>query len=450
MTLTNLCRSNEIGANSFLVEMPGASVVLDTGMHPRVEGEAGTPKLGLLRNKKVQSIIVSHAHLDHLGALPLLMRQQPDARVFMTEPTYFIGQPLLHNSASIMKKRFAERATPNQPLFTHHEVDEIVKRWQACHLNQMWSLEGHRHIFQGGISLEMFDAGHILGSAGVLLRHPEKTVFYTGDINFTDQEICRRASFPESGIDTLIIETTRGTTAAPAGYSRQSEWLKLAERIAHVFERGGSVLIPVFALGKTQEALHALHRMITAGNIPPSTIYIGGMSWKLTQWHDKLVQNLNLFDRVKPQLMDGRQIRRIQPRSGQIYLISSGMMTENTLSHMLAQTFLADKRHGIFFIGYTDPESPAGRLRAAAAAGEPVRLSESPNTHPIKCDVGAFDLTAHAQREDLLDYILKVSPKHVVLTHGDPPAKAWFAETLKSQRPKLRVTVIAPEETVEL
>lgn len=455
--LTNLTRANEIGANSYLLEIDGHNLVLDTGMHPKLEGWEATPLLNVTKNKKIDAIFITHAHLDHIGSLPLFHRAHPEANIFMSEPTSYLADPLLHNSVNIMKKKIS--SFKGYPLFTHGEVDVMQKEWLACSLEKSLSLQGEP-IIEGKndkVKFKMFDAGHILGAVGLHFESSKGTFFYTGDVNFQDQDITSAASFPEDNIDTLLIETTRGATAEADPYSRSSELKRLAQHINTVFDRGGTVLIPVFALGKTQETLTALYHMIQAGIIPSCPIYIGGLSWKLSSLYDelasrypRLLPHLDLLEDIKPRLVNGKTVRQLRPQRGQIYLLSSGMMNHHTLSNIVGQRFLAEPRHGIFFIGYTDPQSPAGQLRKAFLEKLPVVLDPVTGPQSINCEIDYFDLTAHAQRDDLLDYILKVNPRHVLLVHGDQPALDWFQAKIKEARPQMKVTLPRPGEPVAL
>src|SRR5476651_1318574 len=144
MLFTNLTRANEIGANSYLLDFEGdGRVVLDAGMHPRAEGGQGLPQLERLKFDSVETILVSHAHHDHTGALPLLMRDHPGARVFMSEATYYLADPLLHNSVQVMLKQKAEKNIAEYPLFTHRELDQVTRVWQACGLDRLWSPQGY-------------------------------------------------------------------------------------------------------------------------------------------------------------------------------------------------------------------------------------------------------------------------------------------------------------------
>lgn len=449
MHFTNLTRANEIGANAYLLEMDGANVVLDAGLHPRLSGEPALPDAGLLPPGKVDAFLISHAHLDHIGALPVLMRGQPEANVIMTESTGLVADPLLHNAANVMHKRMEEGRDPAGRLYGHREVSQAVKRWRS------WPLE--RECALDGIRFEFFSSGHILGAAGVRLHAGGRKVFYTGDVNFRNQTIIRRATFPIERADVLILETTRGATASPEGFSREGELARLAAGIRATFERRGAVLIPAFALGKTQEAICALHGMIRRGEIPDCPMHIGGLSWRFTALYDSLADEyprdlprLRMIEHIRPRLLTGRDIPGFRPEPGEIYLLSSGMMIERTLSNVLGQRMLAEERHGIFFIGYCDPESPAGRLRAASAAGQRVVLDPAAGPQPIRCQVDYFDLTAHAQREDLLEYAVGTDAAHTILVHGDPPALEWFRASLQAARPGMRITIPEPGARIDL
>lgn len=457
MTLTNLTRANEIGANSYLLDFAGdGRVVLDCGMHPRFDGVEALPDLSRVKLDSLDAIFVSHAHHDHIGGLPVLIREQANARVFMSEATSLLAEPLMHNSVEIMKKQRLEKRVLEYPLYTHRELDQQARVWQAVGLGRWWSLRGYPDPEGEPVAFRMHDAGHILGSVGIEFNHRGRRILYTGDVNFTDQTLMRAADFPEDEVDTLIIEATRGAHARQEGFSRREEIERLVTAMGETFARGGAVLIPVFAMGKTQEVLAELHFMQRQGRLPSHPIFIGGLSRTFSIIYDKMAgrarrrhENLQLLDDVRPQVMDGRLVRSTRPKQGQIYLISSGMMTEKTLSNVLAEEFLSVERHSIFFVGYCDPESPAGRLKATPR-GEPVVINPVAGEQPVRCRVESFDLTSHAQREDLLRYILAVRPRACVLVHGDLSALEWFRQTLAVAAPGMKVIIPPPGEAIEV
>src|SRR4051812_44097200 len=262
MKFTNLTRRVEIGANSYCIEIDGHSLVLDCGMHPKFEGEEALPNFKLLQDRTLEAIVISHAHQDHIGTLPVLMRRQPTARVFMPEATAQIGDALLHNSVNVMTRQREELGVMLYPLFTHRETDRATDLWQSCPMRQRITISGERARPDESevVTFEFYDAGHVLGSSGILLRGKTQTVFYTGDVNFDDQSIMQSAVFPQEGVDILIMECTRGDHETPADWSRESEEQRLAQAITDAFNQQGCVLIPVFALGKTQELLAMIHK----------------------------------------------------------------------------------------------------------------------------------------------------------------------------------------------
>ncbi len=133
---------------------------------------------------------------------------------------------------------------------------------------------------EADLSFEFFDAGHILGSVGTLIRAHGRTIFYTGDVQFDDQTIMQGAQFPEEELDVLIIETTRGDRSTPEGFTRAGEELRFAQAIKAAFDRGAGVLIPLFALGKTQEVLAMFYEFRRGHLLGLGPIYIGGLGTK--------------------------------------------------------------------------------------------------------------------------------------------------------------------------
>ena len=428
-------------------------------MHPKDAGEEALPNFKAIAGREIEAILISHAHQDHIGTLPVLMRRLPSARVFMTEATAEIGNVLLHNSVNVMTRQREEigRAVAGlYPLFTHRETDRASERWRSCPLRQRISITGERapHHEKDALTFEFFDAGHVLGSSGILLRAEGKTVFYTGDVNFDDQTIMEAAVFPEADIDVLIMECTRGDHPKPAGWTRSGEERRLAEAIAYAFEHGSCVLIPVFALGKTQEILAMLYKFRRERFLPDFPIYIGGLSSKMTDIYDRRahmtrrqLSRLQLMREATPFILNDGTIRDAPLRPGRIYVLSSGMMIPKTLSNVLAHRLIENPQHSIFFVGYASPESPAGLLRQAGTNGE-VALDPEKPTQRIRCNIEQFQFSAHATREALIDYATRLSPAKIVLVHGDPPAVEWMRTTLSARLP--RSEVIVPEPGAEL
>lgn len=451
LTFTNLTRQIEIGANCYCLDVAGKRLLLDSGLHPRLDGDPALPNHRLIPDGSADAILLSHAHQDHVGSLPVLMRRHPGAPVFMTEATRQLSDVMLHNSVNVMTKKREEGVT-SYPLFTHREVEIAVKRWRSVPLHTRFDVTGERLRADesADVSIEFFDAGHILGSVGTLIRAEGRTIFYAGDVQFDDQTLMQGARFPEHELDVLIMETTRGDRATPEGFTRAGEELRLAEAIHAQFQRGAAVLIPLFALGKTQELLAMFHGFRQRGLLGHGPIYIGGLGTKLTEIYDKLAHqtprqkpSLDILNSVAPFTMAGKAADATPLKGGRIYAISSGMMTEKTLSNSFARQVLSDPAHALFFVGYADPLSPAGRIRATTPGGT-VQLSPEYPPQPLRCAVEEFNFSAHATRESIRAYVNKVRPKKVILVHGDAPAVEWFRATLAADLPGSEILTPAP------
>ena len=459
MRFINHTRRVEIGANCYSLETAGKRIVLDCGMHPRQEGFDGTPDLEALPEDSVDAVVLSHAHQDHIGSMPLLMRRHPRAQLFATEATRQIGDVMLHNSVNVMLRIREEQGVASYPLFTHREADTTIKRCLPVPLGQRWSVDGERLNAREEVplSLEFYPAGHILGAAGVMVRSEGRTFFYSGDVNFDDQTISAAARFPEEQLDVLVMECTRGDSPIEPGFTRACEETRFAEAIREALARGGAVLIPVFALGKTQELLAMLAGMQAQGVLPRGLpVYIGGLSTKLTEIYDKLAgqssrlkPGLQLLDAVAPFVVGGADLNTLPIKGGRIYALTSGMMTENTLSNVFASRFITDPANSLFFIGYADPNSPGGRIRNAKQ-GDLVQLDARHPAQTLECAMDTFNFSAHASRESIRAWVNKVAPKKIVLVHGDEPAVEWFRQTLSTDLPGSEVIVPVPGEPVEL
>ena len=450
MIFKSLCRHAEIGANSYLLETASARIVLDAGMHPKHEGAEAIPHFEMLEDGSIDSAIITHSHLDHVGTLPVLLESQPQARVFLSEETADLALALLHNSVNVMQSKRIELGIAEYPLFEHRELDELKKSFERRAIERPFDLDP-----AGGIRATFHDAGHILGSVGVTLEAEGKRILYTGDVNFEDASLQKGARFPEVPVDAIIVETTRGNHVRRPDYTRASEEDAFADAIARVLARKGSVLIPVFAIGKTQEVLAMIHRFKRQHLIPKKTpVYIGGLSTKMTHIFDHFSdvsrRQLPGFDFLTDMELETGARRNRGPIpfvSGCIYALSSGMMTEKTVSNNFArQGVLENKRHGLFFVGYADPASPGGRIRCAQP-GEEVLLDPAYPPVPLHCEMRVFDFSGHSTREAIANYIEKVRPKKAFLVHGDAPAIDWFRQELQRRLPGTEVIIPQPGDT---
>jgi Cft2 family RNA processing exonuclease len=455
--ITNLNPATDIGASSWFVEFEGHRLLLDAGTHPKREGRDSLPLYGLVKDEDLDAIAISHCHHDHVGSLPVAMRYFPKAHVLMSELSYFLAERVLHNSVNVMTRQRDELGIREYPLFSHDEVDEIEPLFQGFKYNREIDWAAFRKTRAGFVSptLEFYDAGHALGSAGIMVRGKKETLFYTGDVCFHDQTILKSARFEDVKADALLMETTRGARALPSGFSREKEIDRLTEAIRRVLARKGSILLPTFALGRTQEILALLALLMAEGKIHRQQIYIGGLGRVFTEIYDleshrthRQHPNLQLREALNLVVLEQGQAEKMKLTGGRIFVITAGMMSENTAAHNLALRMIGDPRQAIFFVGYTDPDTPGGRLRAAQH-GETFLFSAAGGQVTKLCECEDFDLTAHANRDEMLEFVGEVEPRTVLLAHGDNEARQWFDEQVRARWPKIKVVQPKPGERVE-
>lgn len=452
MYVENLTGCNEIGSHCFHVMMGNTHIVLDSGVHPKREGLASLPEFDRLPAGEAEALLVTHAHLDHMGAVPVLIEKQPGITTYTTPATLAIGEAMLHNSVNVMSSKRIEEGIVEYPLFGHHDLDRMLDTWQTQDFGRTFPLGRARKV-----KASFHPAGHILGAAGVLLEANGHRLLYTGDVNFEDQTTIPAAALPTKNINTLLMECTRGAVGRPEGYTRSSEEYRFAQSIQNTLDRGGIVLVPVFALGKTQEVLTMIHQFKRKGWVANSApVYIGGLSTKVTRIFDKFA---NSTPRMKPgfRIMEevdvtvagkksSKGLFRCQP--GGIYVLSSGMMTEKTLSNRIAEQILPHPANSLLMVGYADPDSPAGAIKKAVR-GEKIKMHNHCSGIPFNCQLETFDFSGHASRDQLLEFARKVNPERLFLVHGDQKALIWMKEACEKILPDTEIFIAEPNMRYE-
>jgi len=441
MKLIDLNRDGGIGANSLFVQLGDLNILVDSGLHPKKVGRRATPDHTPLRGKNLDLIIITHCHLDHIGSLPLTMREHPDAPVIMTTSSRMLIERMLHNSASVMMRQREDENIPDYPLFTHEEIDRLARRLTGVPF-------GHVKKFRGGrdeIEVILHHAGHVAGAAAVEIRHKHRAIFFTVAVLFENQRTLPGAKFPSGYFDTLLTETTRATTRRQVEKTRGAEMARLVASINDTIQKGGSFLIPVFALGRMQEILSIVHDARKFRRLVDCPIYGSGLGMDLVDYFDEICRKTHhiQFNRGIVKELKIRPLPRVlkpgeDPKQNALYIISSGMLVERTPSYTLASGLIGHAGNTIGFVGYCDPETPGGRL-LASKPGETFLFETAHVKTKIKARVERFELSGHADREELLQFAVQTGARSIVLTHGDPDARAWFAEQLAAKLPAAKV-----------
>ncbi|HEY3874847.1 MAG TPA: MBL fold metallo-hydrolase [Candidatus Kapabacteria bacterium] len=434
----------EIGANSFYYGIDGRGLLVDAGLHPEKTEWEAFPALKHLGGASVEHMLLTHAHTDHLGAVPFIRQTFPDIPIHATSETIELARIMLPNSASLLPKQHSQAVLNELPLYNLAALPATFDKMEPFELGtskELSSLDS---------KITYFPSGHILGAAGILIETNGTKIFHTGDTSLHPQRLVTGAQLPEGPIDVLVTESTNGVVDAYLTHSREKELERLIETINETLAGGGSVLMPVFALGKLQEMLAMIGDAMRTGKIPKVPIYTGGMGRKVSEVYDKFLTSrsrTNVFDKTSD--IEQAELPRRDGLFGAAYfrepsivLAASGMMQDGTSSYLLAQRWLRHANFSICFVGYTDPRTP-GYAVSHAERNTRIRFGSMKRDVPVRCRIERFRFSAHARREELLEIVTRLQPRNVVLTHGDEKAMAAFGELIVQTHPHM--TVSAPE-----
>ncbi len=412
LVVTPLGAAKGIGASCFQIAIGPYEIVLDCGTRPK--GYDPLPALDYLENPDL--LLISHAHQDHLGAVPVFHARYPGIRMICTPGTREIAHVMLRDCLKVQQMN-----EDSQALFDETDLERTLFRLETEPVGQEFEP-------LPGLKVRFINAGHILGAACIYLKYGDRSLLYTGDYNTTSSRTTtglRVADLPLA--DILITESTYGADVHPA---RKTQETALLEAIAEIVQGGGNVLIPAFALGRAQEILlairtfHLFHKL----RIP---IYVDGLVRAVTDvFRDNLellplsVQNLVKQNGLEP-FFDPKGTPPVIPIGSprerplamahpSVIVASSGMLTGGA-SVYYAATLLERENASIFISGYTDEESP-GRLLQNLQTGDTIELDGKEVT--VRAQIRRFNLSAHADKIGLTQVINKVNPKHLILIHG--------------------------------
>jgi metallo-beta-lactamase family protein len=423
----------EVTGSCYLFEYQDTSVLIDCGMHQ------GEQKMCASINREefdfdiasINAVFITHAHYDHTGRLPLLVKRGYKGPIYMTPPTLALVREILIDAARIL--HYDAKKCGNEPLFDQSDVNAM--------LDQCEVLPYHTELPAGSISAMFFDAGHILGSAFIRLRAGESSLVFSGDLGNTDIPI-----LPDTeqlpGCEALIVESTYGDKEHEPTNERAN---KLKEAVNTILERRGTVLIPAFSIERTQELLYTLDRLHANGEIPHVPVYLDSpLAIKATQAYRKYSQYLEFDEsvlvsddrdffsfpglRITPSVDDSKSINDDQ--RPKIIIAGSGMMSGGRIIHHLMR-YLSDHKSGVIIIGY-QAEGTLGRSIQDGAKQVKIYDKQFDVEASIH-EVEAF--SAHADRAKVAEWILAAEkqPKDIYLVHGDPETKEVFSEYLKTR-----------------
>ena len=451
MLYTDLNKDIDVGSSAHLIEFGNFKALIDCGMHPKKMGLDALPNFSKILDNSLDFIAITHAHLDHCGALPVLLRTQRNARVLVSEESRELMFKMLRNSRSVMARQREEYDIKEYPLYENSELDRITEQLTPMAFNRERIFE----INADKVKITFTPSGHIPGASSVIFEHNKKKYYFSGDISFNDTNLLKGAKQLDEKVDVLITETTRGQRERIEFADCESEEQRLIVSISRVIKDGGNVLIPAFALGRMQEVMLIIAKAKAQKIIPEKTpVFIGGLGVDIAEHFVKLSKNSAYINFTKKTLDDTKVLRgKIEvgkdfDEKG-IYILGSGMMVENTPAYIAASAVMNDSANAIFLVGYCDPETPAGRLMNTAP-NEDFAFRDLFFVGTLNCKFDKFDLTSHADRDELLEFIMRKDPRCVILTHGNEASREWFMYEIFDRLPKANVIIPNPSETYDI
>ncbi len=442
-----------VTGSQHLVSVNGRKILLDCGLYQ------GSRKASYDRNQnlpfdasEVDVLVLSHAHIDHSGNVPNLVKSGFTGDIVCTYATRDLCAVMLRDSAKIQhydieflnKKRAKQDLPPIEPIYNMEDVVESLKHFIGL---------GYERPYQimPGVTLTFYDAGHILGSAISVLDIEDEEekkhtrLVFSGDLGRPDRPILRDPTFIDSA-DVLIIESTYGNRE----HAHLEEASKKLENIINrTCQRDGKVIVPAFAVGRTQELVYRLHKLVEARDIPPNLpVYVDsplaidatGIYRLHPEAYDEEVAQFLLGDRHNdPFGFDMMYYTRSTAQSKELNFLrtpaviisASGMAEAGRILHHLKNN-VEDSRNTILIVGWQAPNTLGRRI----VERQP-KVKIFGEEYALKAEVATINgFSAHADRSELLEWTGRIEkrPSHTFIVHGEEEASLAFADTLRREQ----------------
>ncbi len=463
MKLTSFGAAEGVTGSCHLLEVGDTRILLDCGMFQggRRVREHNRPPLAI-DPKSIDYIVVSHGHLDHIGRIPLFVKEGFDGKIVSTRPTYEISRISLMDAVELIAhetdRHNAHRKAGEplvEPLYEETDIFDAFDRWHTfIDYHEPFRLSEH-------ITITYYDAGHILGSAFILLELTEgdqkRRLLFSGDLGNLNKPLIRDPE-PAPEADIAIVESTYGNRLHRPFTQSVAE---LEEAIRQTLERGGNVVVPTFAVERAQELLYVLYEAWRDGRIPesarifldsPMAIDVTRVFGRFPTYYDKEALELTQdggtpfnFDALT-YTRDTHESMHINGiHSGAVILAGSGMITGGRVLHHLRFN-LERPECSVVICGY-QAENSLGRLIVEGA--ESVRIMGS----YYECNAQVWTIngfSAHADKNELTNWVQQTHAKRVLIVHGEEESKVSFQKHLQENTEADEVHIMRFDDPVEL
>ncbi|MEK7629995.1 MAG: MBL fold metallo-hydrolase [Patescibacteria group bacterium] len=435
MKLTFYGGVQEVTGANYLLESESVKILVDCGLR---QGSNYVEKLNFedfpYDPKTISAVFITHAHIDHIGRLPQLYKAGFKGKIYSTPPTKDFAELLLLDSEHILK----EEALKHKKNFLYNSTDvvETMKLWQK--------ISYHEPVTIGHFSIELYDAGHILGSSSVVVSAEGKKIIFSGDLGNMPPPFIKQTEAPNDA-DYVLIESTYGNRVHEAVIKRKD---LLEDFIEETVKSKGTLMIPAFALERTQELIFELNELVENGRIPRLPIFIDSpLAIRLTAVYQKYSHDPNYFNREAIELMRGgdaifnfsglrmtltkeesKEINNVpQPK---VIVAGSGMSNAGRILHH-EKRHLSDPKSAILFVGF-QAEGSLGRLILNGATSVKIFGEEV----SVQCKVKKISgYSAHADQAQLMNWLkpMRGNLKKVFVVQGEKEESAALAQKIKDE-----------------
>jgi metallo-beta-lactamase family protein len=452
MKLTFSGAARTVTGSQHIIDVNGRRLLLDCGLYQgKRKGAFEVNRKGPCKGSEIDVLVLSHAHIDHSGNIPCLVKNGFNGDIYSTSATRDLCAIMLLDSGDIQerdvgyvnKQRRKEGKEPFEPLYTKEDAARAMENFIGVGYRR-------RRTIARGVDLTFVDAGHLLGSAHVVLDISDEDtgkdvrLVFSGDIGRPGIPILRDPEPVRDGADLLIMESTYGGREHPPYPEMQKELRRIVQE---TYDRGGTLLIPAFAVGRTQQIVYELHKLYDADAIPKLPIYVDSpMATRVTEVfrlhpdiYDAEIRDFLLRDdhdnpfgfgrlRFTPSVEQSMELNAI--REPIIIISSSGMLEGGRILHHLRRR-IHDSKNTVLITGWQAPETLGRKLVEGA---DEVRIYGRPHTVRAKVEV-LTGLSGHADGPGLIEWAdaMKKKPARTFVVHGEDGAAGVVAEDLRAR-----------------